>query len=49
MSLPKDIKKRNGHNGWWTSWWDTRRHETIWRKLADTMPLARREYILFLT
>jgi len=46
MSLPNQILKRGKNSkkhftGYWTFWYDTRTHTARWKRLADTMPLAR--------
>ena len=42
MSLPTEIKKREDRQGYWTNYYCPARRQKQWKKLANTMPLARR-------
>jgi integrase len=46
MSLPHRIVKRAGRSGYYTTWFDRATHQQQWRKLAETMPTARRAIAL---
>ncbi len=46
MSLPHRIVKMAGRSGYYATWFDRDTHQQHWRKLAQTMPIARRALAL---
>lgn len=47
MSIPTAIRRHPSKRktGWYTCWYDERAHSRRWRKLGDTMPIARMQLV----